>query len=371
MSRDQRSERPPRIRTIQAPRDERDRESWSEEDVHPRFRWRRSLVLIFLLGAAVHVLLPQLASLEGSLRILEGMRWWLVGLAVLAQALSYYGSGYLLQALVALTGERISVRVGMSVTLAANSVGLVAGGALGSAAASYRWTRDRGLSSQASLLAGWLPTLFNNLILAFFAVFGLAELLVLHQLSRPLLIGSSVVLALLTGVVLALFSALHFRQAWTRLLLRAERQRSRLLRRLADPDRARDAADRLFMAWDTLRNRGWKRPAIGAFLNTGFDLLTLFFLFAAAAHTVGPGVLMAGYGLPLLLGKFTFLPGGVGVIEATMTAMYTGLGVPATTAVLVVLAYRVLSFWIPTAIGFPLVFHYQRPTRPATHLPSP
>ena len=31
-----------------------------------------------------------------------------------------------------------------------------------------------------------------------------------------------------------------------------------------------------------------------------FDMLTLYFLFVAAGHPVSPGVLLAGYGLPLI-----------------------------------------------------------------------
>ncbi len=46
------------------------------------------------------------------------------------------------------------------------------------------------------------------------------------------------------------------------------------------------------------------------------------------------------------------LPGGVGVVESTMAALYKGLGVPGSIAVVVILSYRLFSFWIPTLIGF-------------------
>jgi hypothetical protein len=36
-----------------------------------------------------------------------------------------------------------------------------------------------------------------------------------------------------------------------------------------------------------------------------------------------------------------------------MVGLYISLGVPGPTAVLVVLAYRGVSFWLPTLIGFP------------------
>jgi uncharacterized membrane protein YbhN (UPF0104 family) len=43
-----------------------------------------------------------------------------------------------------------------------------------------------------------------------------------------------------------------------------------------------------------------------------------------------------------------------------MAALYTGLGVPGSIAVVVVLSHRVFSFWIPTLIGFTIVFYLQR-----------
>jgi glycosyltransferase 2 family protein len=70
---------------------------------------------------------------------------------------------------------------------------------------------------------------------------------------------------------------------------------------------------------------------------------------------------VAGYGLPLLLGKMAFVvPGGVGVVEGSTAVLYTGLGVPQATAVVVVLGYRMVSFWIPSLAGFPIAAYLQR-----------
>ena len=95
-------------------------------------------------------------------------------------------------------------------------------------------------------------------------------------------------------------------------------------------------------------------------MNLGFDMLTLYFLFVAAGHSVTPGVLLVGYGLPQLLAKFAIiLPGGVGVVEAGMAALYHGLGVPEAVTVVVVLAYRMMCFWVPTLVRAPLIPYLQ------------
>jgi len=47
--------------------------------------------------------------------------------------------------------------------------------------------------------------------------------------------------------------------------------------------------------------------------------------------------------------------GGAGVVETGMIALYVIIGVPKPSAVVVVLGYRLLSFWLPTLIGIGLV----------------
>ena len=82
-------------------------------------------------------------------------------------------------------------------------------------------------------------------------------------------------------------------------------------------------------------------------------MFTLFFLFIAAGQPVNLAVLVAGYGLPLLLGKVAIIfPGGVGIVEGSMVALYNSLKIPNPISVVVVLGYRLISFWLPTIMGF-------------------
>jgi len=315
----------------------------------------RYLPLLLLLGLAVHLILPQLATLEQSLQVIKGMALWAVALAVLAQVLSYVGSGFLLRAIVAVVGQRLSVIRSILITMAASSIGLVAGGPVGNAAATYRWTRASGISAEGAMLAAWLPPLFNNGALVVIGIFGLLHLLIVHELSTLQAVGFGLTLLVLSLIVGVVLWGVHHRLQITTLAVRVVSRWAALRRRPYDPAATEAATGHWFSAWDTLRAGGWRGPVLGSVLNIVFDMLTLYFLFVAAGHAVSPGVLLAGYGLPLLLGKVTFLPGGVGIVEGTMAALYDGLGVPDGVTVVVVLTYRVLSFWLPTLLGFPLV----------------
>ena len=320
----------------------------------------RYLVLLLLLGLAVHLVLPQLTSLEHSLQVIKTLVLWAVALAVVAQVLSYLGSGYLLREIVAITHQRFSLVKGIMITLASSSVGVVAGGMVGTAAATYRWMRSMDVRSEGATLAGILPLLFNNVILILAAIFGLIHLLIVHQLSPIQSISFSLILLLLGAGLGGALWGVHHRSESTALAVRVASRWAGIRRKPHASTETEDAMVRLFSAWDALHSGGWRGPALGAVLNTGFDMLTLYFLFLAAAVPIGPGALLAGYGLPLLFGKMAFLlPGGVGVVEGTMAALYTGLGVPAPIVVVVILAYRLLSFWLPTLLGFPIAAYLQ------------
>jgi uncharacterized protein (TIRG00374 family) len=287
---------------------------------------------------------------------------WVVGLAILAQVLSYLGSGYLLKSLVAIEGQNLSIKVGMLITLAAYSVGLLAAGMVGNIAATYRWLRARGISQEGALLAGWLPAAFNNAIIILIALIGVIHLIIVHELSALEAIGFGIALLSLGLTISVILWGVYHHEEFTALLEQITRRWSSLRKHPFDPTASRAIAERIFTAWDVLYAGGWRGPALGALINVFFDMLTLYLLFIAAGHTVRAGVLLTGYGLPLLLSRVTFLPGGVGIVEGTMVLIYNGLGVPSAISVVVVLAYRTLSFWVPTISGFPLAYYLQRST---------
>jgi uncharacterized membrane protein YbhN (UPF0104 family) len=180
--------------------------------------WRYVLPLI-LLGLAVHVILPQLATLDHSLQVIRTMALWAVALAVVAQVLSYLGSGYLLQALVAMFGQRLSLARGVLITLATSSAGLVAGGLAG-ATATYRWVRGSGVNAEGAVLAGWLPNLLNGAALMVVSIFGLLHLLIAHELTMLQAISFGLTLLIFTFIVGVVLWGVHHRPQLTALVMR-------------------------------------------------------------------------------------------------------------------------------------------------------
>ena len=328
--------------------------------VAERHPWKK-LGLLVILGLGVHLILPQITTLEHSWRALQTLIPWAVALALIAQFLSYLGSGYLLQNILMLAHQSVRLLRSAWIVLGAASVGMVAGGMLGSSAAIYRWTSREQDHSNGATLASILPGLFNNLVLLLVSLFGLAHLILVHELSKAQTIGFSAMMVLM-GLIVGVFAwALRHREQTTATALWFNRVATRLLKKPFVPEETQATVDQMFTAWSAIRQGAWLEMSLGAILIVAFDMFTLFLLFLAAGHNVNPGVLLAGYGLPLLLGKMAFVvPGGVGVVETSMAAMYNSLGVPNPITVVVVLGYRLISFWLPSIIGFPVAAYLQR-----------
>jgi uncharacterized protein (TIRG00374 family) len=326
-------------------------------------RLSRYLLNVVLLGLAIHLLLPQIGPLENSLRVARSLSPLLLLLAVTLEAASYLGNGYLLHRCVGLFGEHLSIRRGVVITLGAAAVGLVAGGTIGNSAAIHRWVRGERVSREAAILTGWLPSLLNPILEILLGLCGLLYLLAAHRLSPGLRVGVAIGAAVLAGILSALAWAARRPDRIQMLLHRLGGWGARLRGRTFDVARLDRSLDRIAGAWRVLGAGGWRGPVMGAVANVGCDLLAFYLVFRAVDYHPSPGVLLAGYGVPLMLGKFTILPGGLGIVEGSMAGMFGSLGTPSDVTVVVILVYRLLSLWIPLALGVLVALYLERGVR--------
>jgi hypothetical protein len=225
----------------------------------------------------------------------------------------------------------------------------------------YQWLHDLRVKAQPAALAGSIPLFLNNVALVAASTLGLAYLLFVHQLSGALIVAFALVLLVMLVIAGTAFWGANHRKQLTRMMGNWARWLSTKLPVRISPWRVAASFRKFFASWDAMLAGEFLRPVAGAFLNVGFDALTLYFLFVAVGEPVNLGVLLAGYGLPLLVAKVAFIfPGGVGVVESSMVALYVGLGIPGDKAVIVVLGYRIFSFWLPVLLGFPAIAWMRR-----------
>ena len=61
--------------------------------------------------------------------------------------------------------------------------------------------------------------------------------------------------------------------------------------------------------------------------------------------------LLVAYGLANILAAIPLTPGGLGVIEFTLSGALVGFGLPASIAYLSVISWRLINFWLPIPLG--------------------
>ncbi|NNN04220.1 MAG: flippase-like domain-containing protein [Acidimicrobiaceae bacterium] len=316
-----------------------------------RFRLPRELRIILSLGSLVFVVeylvIPQFASARSSLPLLSHLNPFIVGFAVLLEMSAIYAYVELTRTvLYPYAPRRYDV---LRVNLAGLAIGhIVPGGAAPSGALAFRIfdelkvPRDTNAFGMAAQGAGSAVVL--NLLFWFTLV-----------ISIPLNgFNPAYGFAALAGVFLLLsfFGTIY-------LITRGQKRADSWLRSLArripalDPDKITvtltKVAERVKLLITARRNLWWAFTWAG--LNWLLDAACLWVFVWAFGHLVSPIDLLVAYGLANVLAAIPITPAGLGVVEGTLITTLVGFGVPHSQAILAVLAYRLVNFWIPIPIG--------------------
>ena len=110
--------------------------------------------------------------------------------------------------------------------------------------------------------------------------------------------------------------------------------------------------------------RRWKAALSAGIGRWAFDYASLLAALAAVGATPRPALVLLAFCAAQLLAQVPVTPGGLGVVEAGLTATLTLAGVSAADAVLATFAYRLLTYWLPMPLGLlGAVLHRRRYAR--------
>jgi uncharacterized protein (TIRG00374 family) len=119
-----------------------------------------------------------------------------------------------------------------------------------------------------------------------------------------------------------------------------------------DPDKVGQSASQLAsLARSALTGRAFLASFGFASADLLFDLLSLDLVFLALRYQPGFGPLAVAYAAANIASAIPLTPGGLGVVEVTLVAVTVGFGAPRATAVLAVLGYRIINYWLPLIPG--------------------
>lgn len=309
---------------------------------------RRIVVVLLLFLVVEYLVLPQIAGARHALSLLAHVNLALVGVGVLLEALSLTAYAQLTRA--ALPRESApsllrTVRVDLS-TLAVSHI--VPGGAAAGTGLGFRLLEESGVNRSDAGFALAMQGIGSALVLNALLWIGLVVSIPLRGFN-PLYGTAAIVGVVLIGLFSALVLALTRGEARAAKVMRTAARHTpfldedsvhRLVHRLAARIRTL-AADRRLLA----RAVGW------AAANWLLDAASLWVFLVAFGHGVGVEGLLVSYGLANVLAAIPVTPGGLGVVEAVLTSTLVGFGVPRGTAILGVIGYRLVNFWLPIPVG--------------------
>ena len=91
------------------------------------------------------------------------------------------------------------------------------------------------------------------------------------------------------------------------------------------------------------RKRRMVWPTIWIIADWVFTLLILYAAFVSVHYRIPLSFVVVGFAVGIILSLVSFVPGGLGVMEGSMAAIFASLSVPFETAVVAVLIFRVAS----------------------------
>jgi uncharacterized protein (TIRG00374 family) len=113
------------------------------------------------------------------------------------------------------------------------------------------------------------------------------------------------------------------------------------------PERLLHERDRILSALGA----GWKRALVATIGRWAFDYGILLAALAAVGSTPRPALVLLAFCTAQMLAQVPATPGGLGFVEAGLTATLALAGVAAGDALLATLAYRLFTYWLPLPLG--------------------
>jgi glycosyltransferase 2 family protein len=289
----------------------------------------RALVTLVASFAAIYLLAGELARASlGSVLRSADWRWGAVALAL--SAVTYAAAALSLSGFVA---ERLNFLRTLLVQLAGSFVTLVTPAAVGGAALNVRYLQRRKIPAPVAVASVGVSqvvafVLHILLLIVFAAIAGTGTTSPIKPPTWAYYVGAGLIV--LAGVVLAVPAGRRIVRA--RLSPTFGQVLPRLLEVAQHPRKLAEGIG-------------------GALLLSLAYILCL----AACVAAFGRSVPFAKIGFVYLtgsaIGSIIPTPGGLGAVEAALTAGLTAAGVPGAVAVSAVLLFRLLTFWLPVPLG--------------------
>jgi uncharacterized protein (TIRG00374 family) len=303
---------------------------------------------VLVAGIALYLVFPAITEVLASWPRLSTLDpWWFI-LAVGAQ-IAHFACTFALQRLALRTRAWFPV---ITSQLAGNAItGIMPGGAAVGAAVQFRMLAVSG--SDMSSAAGGLTA---------FSLLGVGGLLALPVFVLPVIVfGAPVGRGLVNASILGAAGFVAFAALGAVVLVydaplrwagRTAQRLVNLVRRKRPPLTGLD--DVLVAQRNEIRavlGRQWWQALLLSAGRLAFDYLCLLASLRATGSQPRPSLVLVAYAAAGIIGMIPLTPGGLGVVEASLTGLLVLAQVNSSQAVLATLTYRIASYWLPLLAG--------------------
>ena len=314
-------------------------------------------------GAAIYLVLPKLIAVLGAWPRLSTLNpiWFTVALA--AELISFT-CNFALQRLALRTRSWFPViTAGLTGNAVTNSL---PGSSAAGAAVQFHMLTTAGFDTDTAVGGLTAFSLLGVGGLLALPLFALPAIVVGAPISRGLV--HTALLGIAGFVLYAIFGVIVMRTDWALVTLGRAAQSvwNRITRGHRQPVTGLD--QRLLSERDTIRavlGKNWRQAVVLTAGRLGFDYGCLLAALRATGAEPRPSLVLLAYSAAGIIGLFPVTPGGLGIVEASLSGLLILADVRAGYAILATLAYRIASYWLPLLAGLPayLLFrhHYGRP----------
>ena len=315
------------------------------------------VVALAVTGVALYIVLPSLTAVFGAWPQLAKLSAvWLV--AALLMEVASFVCNFGIQRIVLRTRGWFAV---VTAGLTGNTVtNVLPGGDAAGAAVQFRMLKGAGINADAAV--GGLTA--SSLL-------GVGGLLMLPILTLPAVLGGSNVNHALVNTALVGAAGFVVYVGLGILLLDTDRP-LRFVGNAAqwiwNKVRRHHAAlagldDRLLAQRDQIRGalgREWKQVLLLVVGRLGFDFLCLLATLRATGSEPRTWLVLLAYSASGVIALIPATPGGLGIVEASLSGLLVLAGVNGRAAVLATLAYRLAEYWLPMVAGLVAYWLYRR-----------
>lgn len=319
------------------------------EKSHP-LAWKtvaKRAVVVVIAGVSIYLVFPAITEVFASWPRLSTLdpRWFIVAIAA---EIAHFTCTFALQRLALRTKAWFPV---VTSQLAGNAITLIMpGGAAVGAALQFRMLATSG-SDTDSTVGG----------LAAFSLLGVGGLLALPVFALPvILLGAPTNRGLVNAAILGAVGFVIFAALGAVILaydapLRWAGRVAQRLWNLVMRKRPLEGLDATLLAQRneirTVLGRQWWQALLLSAGRLAFDYLCLLAALRATGARPRPSLILVAYAVAGIVGMIPATPGGLGLVEASLTGLLVLAEVNSSQALLATLTYRLASYWVPLLAG--------------------